>query len=398
MSGKLISRYLGAYRGLPKKAWLLSFVVLINRSGSIVLFFLTLYLTNVLNYSVSEAGKIITIYGAGTLSGAFLGGWLTDKIGSVKVQFLSLFIAGWGYIFLSFLKEPIFISVTVFILATIAESFRPANSALLSEVCAPELRTRGFALNRLAINLGVSIGPAIGGFLATVNYKYLFWVDGLTCIGASFLLLLFFGKKEWRKITAVHVSSDSVKKWWSDGPFILLLFLMLLMGINFLQIFNTWPLYLEEYYHLPEDKIGLLLAVNAIMIVLLEMPLVHRIESFQPLKIMAAGAFLLFSGFALLPLNSAFSWAVLTVIIWSAGEILVFPLLAGFIANRADDSNRGKYMGMFSFSFGFAFTIGPAITTSIYESFGPDTLWLIGGLTGIFVSAGFLIVEKWIRE
>ncbi len=131
------------------------------------------------------------------------------------------------------------------------------------------------------------------------------------------------------------------------------------MGINFLQIFNTWPLYLEEHYHLPEDKIGLLLAVNAIMIVLLEMPLVHMIENFQPLKIMAAGAFLLFSGFALLPLDSAFSWAVLTVIIWSAGEILVFPLLAGFIANRADDSNRGKYMGMFSFSFGLAFTTAP---------------------------------------
>ena len=218
MSGKLISRYLSAYRGLPQKAWLLSFVVLVNRSGSVVLFFLTLYLTNVLNYSVGEAGKILTIYGAGTLAGAFLGGWLTDKIGSVKVQFLSLFIAGWGYIFLSVLKEPIFISVTVFILATIAESFRPANSALLSEVCPPELRTRGFALNRLAINLGVSIGPAIGGFLATVNYKYLFWVDGLTCIGASFLLILFFGKKAWRKITAVQVSSDPEKKWWSDGP------------------------------------------------------------------------------------------------------------------------------------------------------------------------------------
>ena len=143
------------------------------------------------------------------------------------------------------------------------------------------------------------------------------------------------------------------------------------MGLAFVQIFNTWPLYLKSVYSLLEDKIGLLLALNALMVALIEMPLTHSLEKFNIIKIMGLGGFLLLFGFSLLPFGDTFLFAAGTVIIWSTGEMLVFPFMAGFISNRANNNNRGKYMGMFTFTFALALVIGPALGTWIYDTYSP---------------------------
>ncbi len=192
----LLKAYTASFAGLPGAAWLLSLVVLINRSGSMVLFFMSLYLTDELRFSVADAGNIISVYGFGYLAGSFLGGWLSDKWGTSRVQLLSLALSGVGYIAIRFLSDFYEIAIAIFLLAVVAEAFRPANATALANVAPPEKRARAFALNRLAINLGITIGPALGGFLATLDYHYLFWVDGITSFAAAviFYRLLFRAK------------------------------------------------------------------------------------------------------------------------------------------------------------------------------------------------------------
>jgi len=390
---KFIINYKAAYTGLPRSAWLLSLVVLINRSGSMVLFFLVLYLTTELDFSISKAGQMVSVYGFGSIFGAYLGGWISDRIGTLKVMTFSLVVGGLGFVLLSFLTNPLPIGIALFFLAVIAESLRPANSTALAMVSPPESRPRAFALNRMAVNLGVTIGPALGGFLALYNYHLLFWIDGLTCIIAACLLWILFHKSEINRVVEVTNNLVASIKPWKDSIFLMILFLIFLLGNIFIQVFNTWPLYLRQFYNLTEDQIGLLLALNGIIIVIVELPLIYRLEGKRHLNIMALGSFFLASGFGILPFGDTFIFAVVTVIIFTIGEMLVFPLVAGFIANRATDENRGKYMGMFGFTFSLSFVVGPLLGSWIYDHISPDMLWFAIIGTGLITLPGFLFVE-----
>jgi MFS family permease len=393
----ILNFYKSSFSGLPRDAWLLSLVVLINRSGTMVLFFMTLYVTKELGFSVLEAGRLISIYGVGSLVGALLGGWLTDKIGTNKVQGFSLLLSGIGFILLGYVESIAGISIFLFVLAAFNESFRPANSTAIAAVCKPELRTRAFGLNRLAINLGVTIGPAIGGILATISYAYLFWVDGLTCIIAAIFLWLVLSEPASDDLSESFNKKSSASPW-KDIPFLITLFFLLMIGLIFVQLFNTWPLYLRDLAGLIESQIGLLMGLNAFLVVLIEMPVIKKIETQNHLRIMAIGSLLLFGGFAILPLSAAFIFIAFSVVVWTLGEILVFPLVAGFIANRATDQNRGQYMGMFTFSFALSLVIAPILGTYIYERFGPDNLWYFFGVVGVGVTLGFLLLSKHLNK
>lgn len=394
MLTQIFYKYTAAYKGLPKMAWLLSLIILINRSGSVVLFFLVLYLTSQLDYSMSDAGCMISVYGLGSLVGSYLGGWLSDKIGVIRVMKFSLILSAIGYVILSYIKSPLLITLFLFIVAVVAEAFRPANSTAMALVCTPENRARGFALNRIAVNLGVTIGPAIGGFLALISYSLIFWFDALTCMAAAIYLIFILRNKEFTHFKINDDKSSGLRKPCNDRFYIVLLLLLFFTGIIFVQLLNTWPLYLKSFYKLIENQIGILFAINGIMIIIIELPLIHSIERRSTLKIMTIGTVLFALGFGILPLSTSYLFAAITVVIWTFGEILIFPLVTGLIANRASDENRGQYMGLFSFTFSLAFVIGPALGSWIYDNIGPHQLWISSGVLGLLVTIGLLMLEK----
>lgn len=368
-------------------------VVLINRSGGMVLFFLSLYLTKDLGYSVSTAGIMISIFGVGSLTGALLGGWLSDKLGPGKVMFFSLLLSGFALIILGLVHSVYLIGIMIYISSTLSESFRPANAAAFAETCPPEVRARGYVLNRMAINLGVTIGPAVGGFLAMINYSYLFWVDGLTCIIAAIVFYILFHEQKMSAATDAEKNEIEIKSPYRDKDFILLLIILFTIGFSFVQLFNTWPLYHKEVYGFDENIIGILLAINAFVVVLIEMPLIHRIENKSNFTAMVLGAFFLFVGFSILPYGSGFAFALTAVLIWTLGEILVFPLMVTFIANRASDKTRGKYMGMFTFTFSFAYIIGPIIGTYFYQ-IDKNLMFYILQVLGVITVFGFILLAR----
>jgi predicted MFS family arabinose efflux permease len=191
MIGRSLRLYRDAYRGLPAPVWLLGGVMLINRSGTMVLPYLTLYLTQHLHYSVTEAGLVMAVYGAGALVGTFLGGRLSDQFGFYPVQFLSLLISGFFLIFLQYAQNFYTMCGVVFIYTLLGDAFRPAVSSAVAYYSSPENRTRAYSLNRLAINLGWSLGGGLGGYLAGIDYRLLFWVDGVTCIVAAGVLRFY---------------------------------------------------------------------------------------------------------------------------------------------------------------------------------------------------------------
>ena len=196
MFSSFIQLYKQAFSGLSRNSWLLSIVMLINRSGTMVVAFMTIYCVHQLHFTVLQAGVIMMLFGVGSFFGGFLGGLLTDKIGFYDLQLGALMSGGILFIVLGMLHTFIGLCIGAFVLSLCNESVRPANSAAIAHYSSPDNKTRSISLNRLAVNLGWALGAGLGGLLASVNYHLLFWVDGGTNILSAIFLLVLMPKSK----------------------------------------------------------------------------------------------------------------------------------------------------------------------------------------------------------
>ncbi len=382
-------QYQEAYSGLPRVAWMLAAVDFVNSSGTMVIFFMTLYLVQKLHYSLIFAGRVLGVYGVGSLVGAYLGGWFCDRLGPRSVQGLGLLFLGVSLILLSFFSSAPAIILLMFAVGMFSAALFPANATALAQVCPAALLTKGFSLGRLARNLGVTIGPVVGGFLALLDYRFLFWVDGLTSLAAAGLFAYFFRVKVVRR----SERNGGDRSPWHDFPFLFLILLVFVLAMVFNQIFSTLSLYMRQVYGFRENRIGQLLAVNTVMIVFFEMLLMHGTRRTKPLRLAAIGALCLGGGFALMPVGRGFLYAGFTVAVWTMGEMLTIPTLSSFVAGRAGEGQQGRYQGFFSIAFSLATILGPLIGTRTYERFGPETLWHGSGVVGILLAIGFFWIQ-----
>jgi MFS family permease len=391
---RLLKLYTKSYSGLSKPAWVLAFVVLINRTGTMVLPFLSIYLREARGLTLEEVGIILSLFGAGALVGSFLGGWLTDRIGSFAVQTGSLIGGGICFLFLKEVETFEGLALGFFLTTIVTDSLRPANSTAVAQYAKKENLTRAYSLNRMATNLGFAIGPAIGGFLAAKNYDLLFYVDGISCIMAGLLFALYFlrlPKNKEKKEVAIDESQVKPLPPWKDFSFMIFIFLVAGYGTIFFQLFITLPLYYREVYLLPENQIGWLLALNGLIVFMVEMPLVAKLGNKVSLKrVVGLGVF--FAGLGLLVLNVAEGIVilVLSVIFLSISEILAMPFMTSYTVQRADEKSRGRYLGMYSVGYSIAFIAAPAIGTFLIKSSGYTFLWYALSFFSVLVTFGLI--------
>jgi MFS family permease len=372
MLARVLRLYRGAFAGLPRDVWLLSLVMLINRSGSMVLPFLTLYLTQARGVSVEAAGRLLGLYGLGAIAGAWIGGWLTDRIGATPTQQLSLLAGGAGFLVLAVLREPAAIAAALLAQSLVAEAYRPSAMADMARRAPERVRLRSLALLRLAVNLGLAVGPAVGGFLALRDYRWLFVADGLTCWAAAGVLALALGRAP--AAASVRPAATERRSPWTDRPYLGLMALVFLVAVVFFQIMSTMPLYFRQVHGLRENAVGLLLGFNALLVVLFEMVIVHGTERLDRMGVIGLGACLVCLGFGAMPLGHGVAFLGLTVVTWSVGEMLSLPHLNAVVASRAEGFG-GRYIGLYTSAFSLALVVGPPLGTWIYQRFGDEALW-----------------------
>jgi MFS family permease len=388
---RLKEKYLAAYAGIPKAIWLLSATVFVNRAGTMVMPFMTLYLTRERGLPVRTAGWALALYGLGAMAGAYAGGRVADRFGPRWVMIASLIATGFAFQAFSVLSEPQAILPAMFALAFIMESYRPAASTALGQVAAPPIRARSFVLLRLAANLGMTVGPALGGFLAVRSYRWLFVVDGITCWIAAGVLWFFLSDalKSSAERAREAAKKPGQRRPFKDGPFLAFCGLKLIQAMVFFQLFSTWPLYFRNEYGYREDGIGAFFALNGACVVLFEMQLVRVLERFDRIKVIGFGVLLLCAGFGLMPWGDTRAWAVLTVLVWTFGEMMAMPLSMAVVADRASDAHRGGYMATIAMTFSLAYILAPLAGTAVYERVSPDALWHGIGILGIPLLLGF---------
>ena len=377
--------------------WLLAGALLVNRAGTMVLPFLSLYLTRDLDLTAANAGIIIGCFGLGSMAGSFFGGWLSDRVDPVRVQVLSLLASGFGFLAFTQLESFNALAGGVLILAAISDAFRPALMAAVAHRSSPENRARAFALIRLAANLGMAIGPAAAGILAVHGYVWIFVGDALTCWAAAVMLLATIRADVPSYTAAGREAKGRDGSPWRDLPFLGFMLLLVVLAMAFFQVWSTVPLYLRSFYGLSERSIGLLLALNAMLIVLAEMLLIRAVENRDRMRMVGLGAFLVCGGLAILPFGPGWMTAVVFMVVLTVGEMLSMPITNAVVAERAGVGSVGRYMGVYTLAFSTAFVIGPIAGTAIFQNFGPQTLWYGTGVVGVVLAVAFAALSRPLR-
>jgi predicted MFS family arabinose efflux permease len=386
--------YKNAYGGLSEAAWLLALIMFTNRAGSMVVPFLSIYLTTQLNLSVRQIGLVLSSFGLGSMAGSYLGGYLTDRIGHFKVQFLSLTIGGCMFIVLAYVQTYETLVVWLFFVSLVNDSLRPANASSVALYARPENVTRAFSLNRMAVNLGFSVGPAIGGMLAAISYYWLFIADGLTCIMAGIIFFIAFRKRKTYTPQKVKTDETGVKvkrkTAWNDRRYIVFAICCCMFAMMFFQLFMTLPLYYRKVYGMDEVHIGILLALNGLIVFAFEMVLVYLYgKKFKIQTFIIAGTMLTGFSFVFLNLFHGIPFLYVAMILLSFSEILAMPFMVTYTVERSSADNKGSYMGMYSLAYATAFVIAPFLGTRIIDNLGFEWLWWLTGLLAVTASGGF---------
>ena len=384
-------------KGLPHDMWALFFTSLINRSGTMVIPFLALYLTKKIGVSPTEAGTALLVYGAAAFIAAPLTGKLSDKLGALKVMKFALFGSGVLFFAFSFITNYNWILVATFFLAAVNESFRPANLSLITEIVAPPQRRMAFALNRLAINAGMSIGPVIGGFLTLIDYHYLFYANAVASIAAG----IYFSSVKWSSLAGtekVQSKEKNISKIkfaiLSDKTFLFFLFAIIPANLVFFQHLGALPLYIVNDLGYTTAAFGLFGSINTILIIIAEVPLNNWMNNVSYKKTLMLGAFFAAIGFGGFAIATTTIPLVIAIIVFTIGEMTFFPITAAYTSEIAPADRRGEYMGYYQMTFSFAFSAGPWLGTVVYENYGSVILWSGALVFGLITTALMFFVKE----
>lgn len=376
--------YRNAYSGLSRSTWILSLIMLINRSGTMVVPFMTLYLTTEMGYSVGQAGIVFGLFGAGAFCGAFIGGRLTDRIGFYPVQLITLTGGGILFIVLGQMKAYSLICTFTFLLSFVNEAFRPANSTAIAFYSKEENRTRSYSLNRLAINLGWAVGSGLGGVLAHINYELLFWVDGFTNIAAALIMWSFLKPVNYKPSHHQEVDIPLRQSAYKDKVYLLFILITMFFACCFFQLFTNMPVYFKKELHFSEPFIGLLMATNGILIALLEMVMIYKLEGRRRNTLyITTGVFMVGLSFLMLNIPGIGPLLAFSMIgMVTLGEMLSMPFMNSYWISRTQATNRGQYAALYTMAWSAAQTIGPMGGAQLAQHYNFFVLWwVVGGLS-----------------
>lgn len=380
---------------------MLSSISLINRCGGLVIAFLTLYLTQQLHFSIRDAGYATMFFGIGAFAGGYVGGRLTDRIGSFPVQFASLLLNGLVLLLLMQVHEFNWMCGGIFFMALVSEMFRPANSVAIANFCTPETRTRSISLYRMSINLGWAVAPAFGGLMVAISWTMLFWVDGLTCIFAAFMLYFLlpparFSIKPSAKAKEALTENQKDIPPYRDRQFLWFVLLTMLNATVFMQFLWTVPVFWKEGFGWTEAHVGLMSAINGLIVFMVELPLIFRIEGQRkPVQHIQFGLMLYATAYALFLLPISYTlMALLFVVVISFGEIFVMPFSSNYVFGRSKGAFQGQYMAFYGIAYSIANTLAPLYGTQVIAAWGYQTLWILLSIQAVLVWIGFRF-SKW---
>jgi len=388
------------YRAYPRTFWIVVAITFIDRIGGALIFpFFALYITSKFNVGMTDVGVLFAAFSVSSFAGNAVGGAVTDRFGRKGIIMFGLIASSFSTVAMGLIGSFhafFFLALFVGILSDVAG---PAQQAMVADILPEEKRADGYGILRVAFNLSVVIGPAIGGLLAARSYLWLFLSDAAISLFTVVLIAIFLPETK----PAVHPDApqETIGKTFAgygnvfrNVAFMMFLGAVMLGVFTYVNLNTTLGVYLRNEYSIPASGYGYLLSLNAAMVVLMQFPITRRIEHFPPMLMMAFGTLLYAIGFSMYGYVSTYTWFIIAMVIITIGEMIVSPVSQALVASFAPEDMRGRYMAIYGFSWGIPFAVGPYLAGLLIDGPKPYLLWYVAGFVGILSTVGFLGLHR----
>lgn len=400
MFDDISKKLLKLYHEYPSTFWVVILITFIDRLGGALLFpFFALYITSKFGVGMTEAGILFAAFSVSSFAGSAIGGALTDSFGRKGIIIFGLIASSLSTVAMGFINSFqtfIFLALFVGLLTDVAG---PAHQAMIADILPEEKRAEGYGILRVAFNLSVVIGPAIGGLLAARSYLLLFLIDACISLLTAILVFIFVPETMPEKHTGqtekgVAVTFAGYIQVFRDASFMLFLGAVMMQVFTYMNMNTSLGVFLRDQHGVPESGYGLLLSINAAMVVLMQFAITRQVSKFPPMLMMALGTFLYVIGFTMYGFVSIYALFVTAMVILTIGEMIVSPVSQALVASFAPEDMRGRYMAVSGFSWGIPFAVGPYIAGLILDGPKPNLLWVAAGFVGLLSTISFLVLHR----
>lgn len=394
----MFDRLKNIYHEFPRLFWVVVAVSFIDRIGGTLLFpFFALYITQKFNVGMTQAGILLGMSSLFGLIGSTVGGALTDKFGRKQLILFGLVFSALSTLTFGLVNDLNALYPLMVVVGLLSSVAHPAHDAMIADILPENKRQEGFGILRVVGNLSWIIGPTIGGFVANINFFYLFVIDAvISCVVAA---IIFRAIPETKPEAHAHAASESL--WQTvigyrvvlkDFAFMAFMVAGMLMLVVYQQMYSSLSVYLRDNHGVSPSGYGFLMTTSAITVVLFQFWVSRLVKRRPPFLMMAFGTVFYMIGFALFGVVTAYVLFALNIVIITIGEMIVVPTSQAIATNFAPETMRGRYMAIFGLSWAIPSTIGPGAAGYILDNFNPDLLWFIGGvLCGLSVIAYYAL-------
>ncbi len=388
------------YHEYPRPFWILVAITFIDRIGGSLLFpFFALYLTRKFSVGMTDVGLLFAVISLSSFSGSTVGGAMSDYVGRKGVIIFGLVASSLSAMIMGFVNSFQAFFTLAILAGLLAEVAGPAHQAMVADLLPEEKRADGYGILRVAFNLSVVFGPALGGLLASRSYLLLFLSDAMISLLAAALVISLLPESRPQPrpdapretLAGSFVGYGLVLR---DTAFMLFLGAVLLQVLCYMNMNTTLGVYLRNEHGTSEAGYGMLLSLNAAMVVWLQFPITRRVRRFAPMLMMALGTFLYAIGFSMYGFVASYGLFMLAMVIITIGEMIVAPVSQALVAHFAPEELRGRYMAVSGFSWSIPFAIGPYLAGLILDHANPHWLWYAAGLVALLSTLGFLALHR----
>ncbi len=396
----MLTRLRSTYHEYPDRFWILAGAGFIDNIGRTMVFpFFALYVTQKFSVGMTEAGLLLAVFSVAGFAGNLVGGGLTDRFGRRRMLLIGLVISAASSISMGLVNDlGVFFVLAAFV-GFLSDIAGPARAAMVADMLSEDQRSEGFGIMRVAGNLSWIIGPSVAGIIAVHSYLLIFILDAILSVITA--VIIYRAIPETMPSPTEPSQPGDLQRTFlgylhvlRDNRFLGFLGIVVIMNLVYIQLYSTFSVYLRDVHNIGPQGYGLLMTLNASLVVVAQFWVTRRIKARPPLLMMAVGSGLYAIGFTLFGAVTSYAMFVVAMMFVTVGEMVAMPVSQALVAWFAPETMRGRYMAVFGLAWALPSAIGPWAAGLILDNYDPHWVWWIGGGLSLVAILGFLTLHS----
>ena len=395
----MFTKFKRLYNEYPNAFKVLTLATFIDRLGGFLLFpFFALYITDHFGVGMTEVGILFAIFSGGSILGSAIGGALSDKYGRRVMVLFGLVLSGIGSILMGLVNDLTIFFILAAFLGVFGAFGGPARQAMVVDLLPTEKQAEGFGILRVAVNLSATIGPIFGGFLATQSFMMLFIGDAVSSLITAFIVYGVIPETKPQKLDGIPEETvaktfKGYKEVLNDWVFVVFLAVSAITVLVYMQMVSTLSVFLRDVHGFPPEGFGLLVSMNAAMVVLFQFWITRKISKYAPMKMIAVGTLFYMIGFGMFGFVSTIYMFFIAMAILTVGEMIAMPIGQTAAASFAPEDKRGRYMAVYGFHWAIPTLFGVYAAGLVMDNISPYLVWYLAGILSLISAIGFWLLH-----